>query len=113
MAIDHVVGNQPDNMMNPVAEFYERVFDFHRFWSVDDKDVYTEYSALRSVVMADPSEIIKIPINEPAVGKKKSQIQEFVDFYGKNLSSRLSSPLKLTMVYSTRWRWRPAYCYQY
>ncbi|KAL1933043.1 hypothetical protein VTP01DRAFT_8721 [Rhizomucor pusillus] len=80
--IDHVVGNQPDNMMNPVAEFYEKAFDFHRFWSVDDKDVYTEYSALRSVVMADPSEKIKVPINEPAVGKKKSQIQEFVDFYG-------------------------------
>ncbi|KAI7881805.1 4-hydroxyphenylpyruvate dioxygenase [Lichtheimia hyalospora FSU 10163] len=80
--IDHVVGNQPDNEMNPIAEFYERVFDFHRFWSVDDKDVHTEYSALRSVVMADPSEKIKVPINEPAVGKKKSQIQEFVDFYG-------------------------------
>lgn len=80
--IDHVVGNQPDNMMNPIAEFYERVFDFHRFWSVDDKDVHTEYSALRSVVMADPSEKIKVPINEPALGKKKSQIQEFVDFYG-------------------------------
>ncbi|KAI9322380.1 4-hydroxyphenylpyruvate dioxygenase [Dichotomocladium elegans] len=80
--IDHIVGNQPDNMMNPIAEFYERVFDFHRFWSVDDKDIHTEYSALRSVVMADPTEKIKMPINEPALGKKKSQIQEFVDFYG-------------------------------
>ncbi|KAI8371747.1 4-hydroxyphenylpyruvate dioxygenase [Radiomyces spectabilis] len=80
--IDHVVGNQPDDMMNPIADFYEKVFDFHRFWSVDDKQVYTEYSALRSVVMADPEERIKVPINEPAVGKKKSQIQEFVDFYG-------------------------------
>ncbi|KAI8149837.1 4-hydroxyphenylpyruvate dioxygenase [Fennellomyces sp. T-0311] len=80
--IDHVVGNQPDNMMNSACEYYERVFDFHRFWSVDDKDVSTEYSALRSIVMADPAEKIKVPINEPAAGKKKSQIQEFVDFYG-------------------------------
>ncbi|KAF7721164.1 hypothetical protein EC973_005146, partial [Apophysomyces ossiformis] len=80
--IDHVVGNQPDDMMNPVADFYEKAFDFHRFWSVDDKQVHTEYSALRSVVMADPAERIKVPINEPALGKKKSQIQEFVDFYG-------------------------------
>ncbi|CAO3595280.1 unnamed protein product [Absidia cylindrospora] len=80
--IDHVVGNQPDDMMEPVATFYEKAFDFHRFWSVDDKQVHTEYSALRSVVMADPAERIKVPINEPAFGKKKSQIQEFVDFYG-------------------------------
>jgi 4-hydroxyphenylpyruvate dioxygenase len=68
--------------MNPIADFYEKAFDFHRFWSVDDKQVFTEYSALRSVVMADPEERIKVPINEPAVGRKKSQIQEFVDFYG-------------------------------
>ncbi|GAA5800040.1 4-hydroxyphenylpyruvate dioxygenase [Helicostylum pulchrum] len=80
--IDHVVGNQPDGEMNPIADFYEKAFDFHRFWSVDDKQVFTEYSALRSVVMADPEERIKMPINEPAVGRKKSQIQEFVDFYG-------------------------------
>ncbi|KAI7871647.1 4-hydroxyphenylpyruvate dioxygenase [Spinellus fusiger] len=80
--IDHVVGNQPDNMMNPVVEFYEKTFDFHRYWSVDDKQVHTKYSALRSVVMADPAEKIKIPINEPALGQKKSQIQEFVDYYG-------------------------------
>ncbi|KAI9478645.1 MAG: 4-hydroxyphenylpyruvate dioxygenase [Benjaminiella poitrasii] len=80
--IDHVVGNQADGQMNPIADFYEMAFDFHRFWSVDDKQVFTEYSALRSVVMADPEERIKVPINEPAVGRKKSQIQEFVDFYG-------------------------------
>lgn len=80
--IDHVVGNQADGEMNPIADFYEKAFDFHRFWSVDDKQVFTEYSALRSVVMADPEERIKVPINEPAVGRKKSQIQEFVDFYG-------------------------------
>ncbi|OBZ89033.1 4-hydroxyphenylpyruvate dioxygenase [Choanephora cucurbitarum] len=80
--IDHVVGNQGDGQMNPIADFYEKAFDFHRFWSVDDKQVFTEYSALRSVVMADPEERIKVPINEPALGKKKSQIQEFVDHYG-------------------------------
>lgn len=81
-------------MMEPIAEFYERVFEFHRFWSVDDKQVFTEYSALRSVVMADPEERIKVPINEPAVGRKKSQIQEFVDFYGKQAS--INAPRSLT-----------------
>lgn len=49
---------------------------------MDDKDICTEFSALSSVVMASPTEIVKMPINEPAVGKKKSQIEEFVDFYG-------------------------------
>ena len=52
-----------------------------RFWSVDDKDINTEYSALRSVVMANDSETVKMPINEPADGLKKSQIQEFIDYY--------------------------------
>jgi len=80
--IDHVVGNQPDNEMVPVADWYQRVLDFHRFWSVDDKQVMTEYSALRSIVMADYDEVVKMPINEPALGKKKSQIQEYVEFYG-------------------------------
>ena len=58
------------------------MLDFHRFWSVDDKMMHTEYSALRSVVMADFDEKIKMPINEPAEGKKKSQIQEYCDYYG-------------------------------
>ena len=79
--IDHVVGNQPDQAMEPVCDFYEKVFGWHRFWSVDDKDVSTEYSSLRSVVMANDNEKIKMPINEPAAGLRKSQIQEFVDFY--------------------------------
>ncbi|RKP37906.1 4-hydroxyphenylpyruvate dioxygenase [Dimargaris cristalligena] len=61
---------------------YEDLLGFHRFWSVDDDQIHTEYSSLRSVVMADPSERVKMPINEPANGRKKSQIQEFVDFYG-------------------------------
>ena len=51
--IDHVVGNQPDGVMQPVCDFYEKVFGWHRFWSVDDKDVSTEYTSLRSVVMAN------------------------------------------------------------
>jgi len=80
--IDHCVGNQPDKMMEPVAQWYEKVLQFHRFWSVDDSVMHTEYSALRSIVMTDYDEKIKMPINEPASGKKKSQIQEFVEYYG-------------------------------
>lgn len=79
--IDHVVGNQPDLEMEPTAEWYEKMLDFHRFWSVDDTMMHTEYSALRSIVVADFDEIIKMPINEPAPGKRKSQIQEYVDYY--------------------------------
>lgn len=80
--IDHCVGNQPDQGMLPAVRFYEEKLGFHRFWSVDDKDINTEFSALRSIVMADESENVKMPINEPAAGKKKSQIQEYVDYYG-------------------------------
>ena len=79
--IDHVVGNQPDGIMQPVCDFYEKVFGWHRFWSVDDNDLSTKYSSLRSIVMANDNEKIKMPINEPAKGLKKSQIQEFVDYY--------------------------------
>jgi len=81
-AIDHIVGNQPDLEMVKACEFYEKCLDFHRFWSVDDSQIHTEYSALRSIVMADFDEVIKMPINEPASGKKKSQIQEYVDYHG-------------------------------
>ena len=79
--IDHIVGNQPDGEMNSVCDFYEKVFGWHRFWTVDDKDISTEYSALRSIVMANDNQIVKMPINEPAEGLKKSQIQEFIDYY--------------------------------
>jgi len=68
--------------MEAAASWYEKMLDFHRFWSIDDKMLHTEYSALRSVVVADFDEKIKMPINEPASGKRKSQIQEYVDFYG-------------------------------
>jgi len=79
--IDHCVGNQPDGDMEPVAQWYEKMLDFHRFWSVDDKMIHTEYSSLRSIVMADFDEKVKMPINEPANGMRKSQIQEFCDYY--------------------------------
>lgn len=73
-AVDHVVGNQPDLEMEPVAAWYEKMLDFHRFWSADDSVIHTEYSALRSIVVADFDENIKMPINEPANAKRKSQI---------------------------------------
>ena len=79
--IDHVVGNQPDGQMKEICKFYEKIFGWHRFWTVDDKDINTNYSSLRSIVMANDNEKIKIPINEPADGLKKSQIQEFIDYY--------------------------------
>ncbi|XP_033231045.1 uncharacterized protein LOC117182113 isoform X4 [Belonocnema kinseyi] len=61
---------------------YEKCLQFHRFWSVDDSQLHTEYSALRSIVMTNWEETVKLPINEPAPGKKRSQIQEFVEYYG-------------------------------
>ncbi|XP_078081147.1 4-hydroxyphenylpyruvate dioxygenase [Mustelus asterias] len=80
--IDHIVGNQPDDEMVPVVEWYQKCLMFHRYWSVDDKQIHTNFSSLRSVVVSNYEETIKMPINEPATGKRKSQIQEFVDFYG-------------------------------
>ena len=61
---------------------YEKQLGFHRFWSVDDKAMCSDFSAMNSVVMASPNESVMMPINEPAIGKKKSQIEEFVNFYG-------------------------------
>ncbi|XP_054630142.1 4-hydroxyphenylpyruvate dioxygenase [Dunckerocampus dactyliophorus] len=80
--IDHVVGNQPDDEMVTVVEWYQKNLLFHRFWSVDDKQLQTEFSALRSIVVANYEETVKMPINEPAMGKRKSQIQEYVEYYG-------------------------------
>eukprot|EP00118_Oscarella_pearsei_P013822 m.114410 g.114410 ORF g.114410 m.114410 type:complete len:383 (+) comp37494_c0_seq1:236-1384(+) len=80
--IDHVVGNQPDKTMTSVADWYVKNLQFHRFWSVDDNQIHTEYSALRSIVITNYEETIKMPLNEPANGRKKSQIQEYVDYYG-------------------------------
>jgi 4-hydroxyphenylpyruvate dioxygenase len=79
---DHCVGNQPNDAMESVTQWYEKSLLFHRFWSVDDKQIHTEYSSLRSIVVTNWDETIKMPINEPAPGKRKSQIQEYIDYYG-------------------------------
>ncbi|KAI1627820.1 4-hydroxyphenylpyruvate dioxygenase [Exophiala viscosa] len=81
MHVDHCVGNQDWDEMEAACEYYEKTLGFHRFWSVDDKDICTDYSALKSIVMASPDEKIKMPINEPATGIRKSQIEEYVDWY--------------------------------
>jgi 4-hydroxyphenylpyruvate dioxygenase len=78
--IDHVVGNVEHHRMDHWCDFYEQVFDFSQFVSYDDKDICTDFTALRSKVMASPEKSIKFPINEPADGQKKSQIQEYIDF---------------------------------
>ncbi|KAI1781072.1 4-hydroxyphenylpyruvate dioxygenase [Hypoxylon cercidicola] len=78
--IDHCVGNQSWGDMVAACEFYERCLDFHRFWSVDDSQICTEFSALSSIVMSSADDGVKMPINEPAPGKKKSQIEEYVVF---------------------------------
>jgi len=80
--VDHCVGNVELGKMNVWVGFYERVMGFKNLVSFDDKDISTEYSALMSKVMANGNERIKFPINEPASGKKKSQIEEYLDFYG-------------------------------
>ncbi|MBW2459938.1 MAG: 4-hydroxyphenylpyruvate dioxygenase [Deltaproteobacteria bacterium] len=81
LAIDHVVANVEEGKMNEWADWYSEIFGFQRYISFDDKDISTEYSALRSVVMSDDERRIKLPINEPAAGKGRSQIQEYLDFY--------------------------------
>lgn len=78
--IDHCVGNQSWNEMDSACAFYEQCLSFHRFWSVDDNEICTEFSALSSIVMASLNNVVKMPINEPAPGKKKSQIEEYVIF---------------------------------
>ncbi|CAF0983645.1 unnamed protein product [Adineta ricciae] len=82
--IDHIVGNMPDNEMENTTKWYENTLQFHRFWSVDDSVIHTQYSSLRSIVVSNEQETIKMPINEPASGSKKSQIQEYVDYYGSS-----------------------------
>jgi 4-hydroxyphenylpyruvate dioxygenase len=80
--IDHIVGNVENGKMNDWGTYYNKVLGFHQFMSFDDKDISTDFSALRSQVMADPNDMIKFPINEPAPGKRKSQIQEYLDYNG-------------------------------
>lgn len=79
--VDHCVGNVGWNRMLPTVEWYEKVMGFVNILSFDDKQINTEYSALMSKVMSNGNGYAKFPINEPAEGKKKSQIEEFLDFY--------------------------------
>jgi len=79
--IDHMVGNVGWGEMNQWVKWYEDVMGFTNFLSFDDKQIHTEYSALMSKVMSNGNGRIKFPINEPAEGKKKSQIEEYLDFY--------------------------------
>lgn len=79
--IDHMVGNVGWGEMNTWVKWYEDVMGFVNFLSFDDKQIHTEYSALMSKVMSNGNGRIKFPINEPAEGKKRSQIEEYLDFY--------------------------------
>jgi 4-hydroxyphenylpyruvate dioxygenase len=79
--VDHCVGNVALGQMNPWVKFYEDVMGFRNILSFDDKDISTEYSALMSKVMSNGNGFVKFPINEPAEGKKKSQVDEYLEFY--------------------------------
>jgi 4-hydroxyphenylpyruvate dioxygenase len=79
--VDHCVGNVDWNQMNPWVKFYEDVMGFKNILTFDDADISTEYSALMSKVMSNGNGFVKFPINEPAEGKKKSQVEEYLDFY--------------------------------
>lgn len=79
--VDHCVGNVGWNQMNPWVKFYEDVMGFKNILSFDDNDISTEYSALMSKVMSNGNGFVKFPINEPAEAKKKSQVEEYLDFY--------------------------------
>ena len=79
--VDHCVGNVGWNQMNTWVKFYEEVMGFKNILSFDDEDISTEYSALMSKVMSSGNGFVKFPINEPAEGKKKSQVEEYLDFY--------------------------------
>lgn len=79
--VDHCVGNVGWNQMNVWVKFYEDVMGFRNILSFDDNDISTEYSALMSKVMSNGNGFVKFPINEPAEGKKKSQVEEYLEFY--------------------------------
>jgi 4-hydroxyphenylpyruvate dioxygenase len=79
--VDHCVGNVGWNRMNEWVGFYEKVMGFKNILSFDDKDISTEYSALMSKVMSNGNGFVKFPINEPAEGKRKSQVEEYLEFY--------------------------------
>ena len=79
--VDHLVGNVEMGKMNYWVKWYEDVLEFKMFKHFDDADISTEFSALMSKVMASGNHLIKMPINEPAAGKKKSQVQEYLDWH--------------------------------
>ncbi len=79
--VDHCVGNVGWNCMNKWVKFYEEVMGFRNILTFDDNDISTEYSALMSKVMSNGNGYVKFPINEPAEGKKKSQVEEYLEFY--------------------------------
>ncbi len=92
--VDHVVGNVEDRQMDRWVDWYIKTLGFYQFVSYDDKDISTEYSALRSkVVASEPDRRVMLPINEPACGLKKSQIQEYLDF---NLTAGVQHVAMLT-----------------
>ena len=80
IAIDHIVGNVEEGEMDTWREFYEKVFGFTTFVKFDETDISTQYSALKSIVVRSKNWRVKMPINEPAEGIKKSQIEEYLDF---------------------------------
>jgi 4-hydroxyphenylpyruvate dioxygenase len=79
--VDHCVGNVGWNQMDRWVKFYEEVMGFKNILTFDDEDISTEYSALMSKVMSNGNGFVKFPINEPAEGKKKSQVEEYLEFY--------------------------------
>jgi 4-hydroxyphenylpyruvate dioxygenase len=79
--VDHCVGNVGWNQMDPWVKFYEEVMGFKNILTFDDEDISTEYSALMSKVMSSGNGFVKFPINEPAEGKKKSQVEEYLEFF--------------------------------
>ena len=81
-AIDHIVGNVEEGKMNEWVKYYEKVLGFRQLISFDDKDISTDYSALMSKVVQNGTGRIKFPINEPAKAKRRSQIDEYLQFYG-------------------------------
>lgn len=81
LRVDHIVGNVELGKMDAWADWYHRVLGFRRYMTFDDKDISTEFSTLMSIVMANDSAALKMPINEPARGRRKSQIEEYLDFY--------------------------------
>ena len=100
--VDHCVSNQPDHMMEEIVQWYMKNFNMKRFWSVDDSQIHTQYSSLRSVVITNERESIKMPINEPAQGLRKSQIQEFIDYHGEGGIQHIALHTS-DIVHAVRW----------